>query len=106
MQNSSSQALSDEVWERSLRVLTEIMDPPIRGSLEGSRITQLTGSKVTVGVLGKWTRDVLSKKQSQQEVAEALRRTTGQTYQVEFKELEEGPALDNPPSATVSVVEP
>ena len=106
MQNSSSQALSDEVWERSLRVLTEIMDPPIRGSLEGSRITQLTGSKVTVGVLGKWTRDVLSKKQSQQEVAEALRRTTGQTYQVEFKELEEGPALDDPPSATVSVVEP
>lgn len=108
MQNSSSstgQTLNDEVWERSLRVLTEIMDPPIRGSLEGSRITQLTGSKVTIGVLGKWTRDVLSKKQSQQEVAEALRRTTGQTYQVEFKEIEEVPALEAPPSATVSVVE-
>ncbi len=108
MQNSSSstgQTLNDEVWERSLRVLTEIMDPPIRGSLEGSRITQLIGNKVTIGVLGKWTRDVLSKKQSQQEVSEALRRTTGQTYQVEFKEVEEVPALEAPPSATVSVVE-
>ncbi len=108
MQNSSSstgQALSDEVWERSLRVLTEIMDPPIRGSLEGSRITQLTGSKVTIGVLGKWTRDVLTKKH-QQEVSEALRRTSGQTYQVEFKELEEQPTLEVTSSATLSVAEP
>lgn len=109
MQNSSSssgQALSDEVWERSLRVLTEIMDHPFRGSLEGSRITQLTGNKVTVGVLGKWTRDVLSQKQRQQEVAEALRRTTGQSYQVEFKDLEEEPALEVPPVAALSVTEP
>lgn len=62
MQNSSDQALSDEVWERSLRVLTEIMDAPIRGALEGSRITQLTGNKVTIGVVGKWSRDVLDRK--------------------------------------------
>ncbi|MBX3167101.1 MAG: chromosomal replication initiator protein DnaA [Candidatus Eremiobacteraeota bacterium] len=82
------------------------MDHPFRGSLEGSRITQLTGNKVTVGVLGKWTRDVLSQKQRQQEVAEALRRTTGQSYQVEFKDLEEEPALEVPPVAALSVTEP
>jgi len=83
------------------------MDPPIRSSLEGSRITQLTGNKLTIGVLGKWTRDVLSKKQIQQKVAEALQRTTGQSYQLEFKELED---LDMPaePSGSTFVqdVEP
>jgi len=87
----------EETWERCLRVLTEVLDPPIRSSLEGSRITQLTGNKLTIGVLGKWTRDILSKKQIQQKVAEALHRTTGQSYQLEFRELEEQMDLPDEP---------
>lgn len=97
MQNSSSstgQVLGEDTWERCLRVLTEVMDAPIRSSLEGSRITQLVGNKLTIGVLGKWTRDILSKKQTQQQVAQALQRTTGHSYQLEFKELED--PLDMP----------
>ncbi|MFN8613855.1 MAG: chromosomal replication initiator protein DnaA [Vulcanimicrobiota bacterium] len=106
MQNSSGQALSDEVWERSLRALTEIMDPPIRGALEGSRITQLTGSKVTIGVVGKWSRDVLTKKHHQQ-VAEAIQRITGQTYHLEFKEIEdESQSLDRTAPSVSIVSEP
>lgn len=105
MQNSSDQALSDEVWERSLRVLTEIMDAPIRGALEGSRITQLTGNKVTIGVVGKWSRDVLTKKHHQQ-VADALQRTTGQVYHLEFKEVEEEAEVPHRSGLSVSVSEP
>jgi chromosomal replication initiator protein len=92
MQNSSipsgTQVVTNDAWERVLRVLTDLMDPPLRSALEGSWVTKCTGSKLTVGVTGKWARDMLHKKQAQQQIIEALRRTTGQLFQIDFVQVE------------------
>ncbi|MBT9586233.1 chromosomal replication initiator protein DnaA [bacterium] len=92
MQNSSipseHQAVTNDAWERVLRVLTDLMDPPLRSALEGSWVTKCNGSKLTVGVTGKWARDMLHKKQAQQQIIEALRRTTGQLFQIDFVQVE------------------
>lgn len=92
MQNSAipsgQEVVTDCVWEQALDVLTDLIDPPIRSALEGTRITKVAGQKITIGVPGKWTRDMLHKKHTQQQVVEALRRTTGRTFLVEFVTLE------------------
>ena len=65
MQNSSipsgTQVVTNDAWERVLRVLTDLMDPPLRSALEGSWVTKCNNSKLTVGVTGKWARDRLHK---------------------------------------------
>jgi chromosomal replication initiator protein len=64
------------------------MDPPLRSALEGSWVTKVHGSKVTVGVTGKWARDMLHKKQAQEQISEALLRTTGHRLQIDFVQVE------------------
>ena len=92
MQNSpipsGQQAISGDAWEKSLHILTELMDPPLRSALEGSCVTTVAGNKLTVGVPGKWARDMLHKRQARDQIKEALLRTTGQTFQIDFIQVE------------------
>lgn len=88
MKDSSTQVgetlVSSEAWERSLVILTDLVDSPIRSALDGSRLIEVQNGLATIGVCGSLTRDFLHKRQVQEKVSEALQRVLGQRLQVSF----------------------
>lgn len=73
-----------EAWERSIQVLNSLLPPPVWSALVDSRVTAVSGNKLSIGIPGIFSRDMLNKRQVQESVCEALFRVTGERYQVEF----------------------
>lgn len=114
MQNSSAHTgdtgVMDDAWETCLHILTDLVDPPIRSALDSSRVTQVQGNRITIGVCGSLTRDFLHKRHVQDKVGEALLRVTGNRYQISFVQDEEAAMREasqpshEPPEASLEPV--
>jgi chromosomal replication initiator protein len=101
---SGESGVDEDAWEKSLQVLSELVDSPVRSALEGSRVTRVVGNQLCVAVPGKFSRDFLNRKQVHEVVAEALQRTTGQRFTVEFVEDDQGtPVASFGPSGSGSL---
>ena len=89
--------LSEDSWGKSLAELAGMVDPPVRSALQGSRVTRVQGQQLFVGVAGIMSCDFLNRKNVAQKLSEALKRTTGQEFVVEFVPEEAG--VDAPVSS-------
>lgn len=92
-------------WEHCLDTLRDSsLDAPIRTAIVNSVPLEADGSRLVIGVHGKWTRDFLNRPDSRQQIKRVLPAYENQALDLEFVALEEPAPGTHAPSSKVSPI--
>ena len=78
-------------WEHCLDSLRERLETPIRTAMDNSVPLEAEGSRLVIGVHGKFSRDFLNRPTCRQEIVSLLPTYDNQTLELEFVALDEPP---------------
>ena len=78
-------------WEHCLDSLRERLETPIRTAMDNSVPLEADGSRLVIGVHGKFSRDFLNRPTCRQEIVSLLPTYDNQTLELEFVALDEPP---------------